>query len=544
MNPARRCDVLLALGEAQLRLVLDVSEAPEGRDAFLRAAEIAQAIGSPDRLARAALGWAGFNPVRTHGGVQQARLLEDALAIAAPGDSALTARLMARLAFDCQVLDWPADRVLALCDEALAMARRLGDPGVLAETLVARLVATVGPHNAAEQAAAMEEARRHAEAAGDLRQVYWALVFGASSAYEAGVDINLDRAFDAALTVARQLQLPYFLWASALTRSGRAVQKGAYVDAEAILPTLGSDSEALVALYHRAIVLWSLRRDQGRPEAVESALRAAIEMTREHVCPFDRNRGEIAKLLLLIVLTETGRDDDARKAFEAHVDRQVAQLPLNTYWHGQVVLLADLCALLRDRARAAPLYDVLASYSEHNVRAGWGFAFLGPAAHYLGLLAALLSRWEAAERHFEQALAMNARMSARPALARTQQAYAAMLLQRAAPGDRKRARELLEQACATADELGMTGLASQVAALLATTDPAVLPPTEPLSYGLSARELEVLRLIAGGQPDREIAAALYISPRTVSTHVSHIFTKLDLNNRAEAAAFAVRHGLV
>ena len=61
---------------------------------------------------------------------------------------------------------------------------------------------------------------------------------------------------------------------------------------------------------------------------------------------------------------------------------------------------------------------------------------------------------------------------------------------------------------------------------------------------LSARELDVLRLLAEGQADREIAAALSISPRTVETHVGRILTKLGLHSRTAVVAYAVRHRLV
>lgn len=64
-----------------------------------------------------------------------------------------------------------------------------------------------------------------------------------------------------------------------------------------------------------------------------------------------------------------------------------------------------------------------------------------------------------------------------------------------------------------------------------------------LRAGLSARELEVLRLIAAGKTNREIAEALVISPRTVETHVVRIYEKIGAANRAEAAAYAVRQGL-
>jgi DNA-binding NarL/FixJ family response regulator len=57
----------------------------------------------------------------------------------------------------------------------------------------------------------------------------------------------------------------------------------------------------------------------------------------------------------------------------------------------------------------------------------------------------------------------------------------------------------------------------------------------PADAGLSARESEVLRLLAGGLTDREIAESLQISPRTVETHVSKVLHKLGVRNRAEAA---------
>ena len=61
--------------------------------------------------------------------------------------------------------------------------------------------------------------------------------------------------------------------------------------------------------------------------------------------------------------------------------------------------------------------------------------------------------------------------------------------------------------------------------------------------GLTGREVEVLRLIAAGHSNRAIAQALFISPNTVLRHVSNIFTKTGVANRAQAAAYATRHGL-
>jgi len=61
---------------------------------------------------------------------------------------------------------------------------------------------------------------------------------------------------------------------------------------------------------------------------------------------------------------------------------------------------------------------------------------------------------------------------------------------------------------------------------------------------LTAREVEVLRLIGRGETNAEIAAALYIGEGTVKTHVGHLFTKLELRDRAAAVVFAFDHGLV
>jgi DNA-binding CsgD family transcriptional regulator len=68
-----------------------------------------------------------------------------------------------------------------------------------------------------------------------------------------------------------------------------------------------------------------------------------------------------------------------------------------------------------------------------------------------------------------------------------------------------------------------------------------LAPTYP--GNLSPREVEVLRLIAAGRSNQEIAAALFISPNTVARHVNHIFHKTGATNRVEAARYTARHGL-
>ena len=61
--------------------------------------------------------------------------------------------------------------------------------------------------------------------------------------------------------------------------------------------------------------------------------------------------------------------------------------------------------------------------------------------------------------------------------------------------------------------------------------------------GLTEREVEVARLVAAGRTNREIAEALVVSERTVTTHLDHIFGKLGVSSRTAVATFALRHGL-
>jgi DNA-binding NarL/FixJ family response regulator len=72
---------------------------------------------------------------------------------------------------------------------------------------------------------------------------------------------------------------------------------------------------------------------------------------------------------------------------------------------------------------------------------------------------------------------------------------------------------------------------------------AAAPAAPAALAGVTPREREVLRLLAEGRSDREIAAALFISRKTVGVHVSHLLAKLGVPSRTAAAAYAHRHGL-
>jgi non-specific serine/threonine protein kinase len=105
-------------------------------------------------------------------------------------------------------------------------------------------------------------------------------------------------------------------------------------------------------------------------------------------------------------------------------------------------------------------------------------------------------------------------------------------------------RALGPDALAAVTAAGRLASLEQVARDVLAAAPLVpVAPAPSRDYGLTPREREVLRLLAEGQSDREIADALFMAPRTVSWHVGHILAKFDVESRTAAASLAVREGL-
>ena len=144
--------------------------------------------------------------------------------------------------------------------------------------------------------------------------------------------------------------------------------------------------------------------------------------------------------------------------------------------------------------------------------------------------------------HFEDSLTF-CRAGYRVELAWTCRDYADTLLRRNGEGDRAKAMSLLDESLAISSELGMRPLMERTIARqegISTT----LKDVPAYPDGLTEREVGVMRLIASGRTNQEIGDELFISARTVANHVASIFNKTGAANRAEAATYASRNGLV
>lgn len=258
------------------------------------------------------------------------------------------------------------------------------------------------------------------------------------------------------------------------------------------------------------------RRD---PAALETA-RAAIELLGP--------QGDGAMLwyggILILALLQEGGLDEARREAGAQLAR-IRQAPEGALPARSAATALGLASVtLEDVETAAECDAVIRPYA--------GDFHWWPARRVLAAIAALRGDVLVALDDLEAAEAQARAEGQRPDLVEILVARGRLL----PAGDPAR-RAAFEEAAALAGDLDLPALREAALTLLGKwrqVNPA----------GLSDRELEVLRLVATGLTNRQVADALVLSERTVVNHVTHIFQKLDVDNRAAATAFAVRHGLV
>jgi tetratricopeptide (TPR) repeat protein len=374
-------------------------------------------------------------------------LLEEALAALPPEPTPLRARLSARLAAGLLLQPGAQERRKAMANEATAMARTLGDRACLEFVLSRRLVALLGPDTLAARIATADELlrTRPASRAAELE----AIIFRIDDLAERGDRAGLDHALTTFDQTVGAYRHPFFVWAAHCFRAGIALFEGRFAEGDALAQeafTLGQRAHAPTAMLAYAQQVFLLRGWQARLSEVEPLFSAGVAETA--IVP--AWRCGLASLYQLL-----GREADARRELDALAQAGLANVPRDAAWLTAMSLLAGLCVRLGDAARAATLYDLMLPFADRIAGARPLVVLVGPIANHLGALATLLERWEDAERHFGTALALAERMRALPWQAEVRHQWGVMHLRRGVRGDHECAGQLLDEAEAIAQPLGM-----------------------------------------------------------------------------------------
>jgi DNA-binding CsgD family transcriptional regulator/tetratricopeptide (TPR) repeat protein len=515
--PARRATVLMRLGEAtglagQYARAAEAYRAAE--ELWRRASDRPAAARACYELGRVQWRLEAVEPARA--------AFERALVLLGEQDSADAAETLLQLAdLHATSLGRQADG-LAFAERALAMVDRLGD-----RRLQARACSVLG--NVKARGNDLEGGREWLERALALARAEDDPALAAETcAYLANLYAwlgDLDRSREVSVLraeLARRTRDPFHLrhvysWiAFNDTQCGRwEVAEQLYAEQEQLVEGLSAPEPRATLRNYRGVQRYLLARF----DEAERDYREAIELLRA--------TGSATLLWVLgrfaLILVELGKLDEARAAL-AELQRLADGLDPRARARGFAFAhLAVGHARLADRERAAACYAPLLPFR----------GMLSPILvdRALGVAAAAAGDTRAARQHLLEAEALARRVGLRPelALALVQRG----LLERGSGAD----GAALAEGVRLGDELGMQELIRRL-----------LPPQARRRgrhgiAGLSERELEVLRLVAQGRTNRDIARLLVLSEKTVATHLTTIFAKTGVDNRAGAAAFALRHDL-
>jgi len=459
VEEAQRCTLLLALGEAQWK----AGEYLMAQETLLRAADSARALGATESLVHAALVLEAMTQQVGLSAAPVVPLLEEALRRFGTEDSLLTAKTLGGLA-RALWFTGVQQQAVVYAEQAVAMARRLADPELLAINLQGMIHALQGPEHLQERLAYATEMVQLAEAANVKGLLTWGAHFWrAYCLLELGDMPGTNAEIDTFSRLAKELQQPFSLCLTPEFRATRALMQGRFVDSERLAQealVVGQRLQTENAAGIFGLQMFTLRREQGRLKELAPVVRYFVQ---QHTV------AGAWRPALTLIYSELGYTEEARAEFEHLAQQDFTDIPHDALWMASMTYLADVCNFLGDKTRAAILYEILLPYAGRTVVIGNAVACYGAVSRYLGALATTLEQWDAAERHFEDALTMNARMEAWPWLAHTQYQYATMLLSRDQPGDSEKAKELLKAALLTARELGMHALEERI------TGPGSLP---------------------------------------------------------------------
>jgi class 3 adenylate cyclase/tetratricopeptide (TPR) repeat protein len=427
-----RAALLVGVGDAQRQ-----SGDPTFGATLLEAGRLAQEIGDADTLVAAAL--ANNRGLFSNiGGIdaERVRMIEAALRSIGDADTASRARLLALLAIE-RTWDGDYEARRELSNQAVALARRLGDPVTLRDVLLLRHNTIWVPETVAERSEITAEAEALAGRIGDPVGRFFGAIYRYVPAIQAGDFDEATRCCEGHTALAADIGQPSLRWLSAWFEGIHALLVGDADRAERLAGEaygLGSQSGQPDAWIIFAAMISGVRSHQGRDAEIVEPL--ATMVASNPGIPF-------ARAALARVYVELGQQDKARELLAAEAAMGF-DLPVDPALLSGFALWAIVAARLGDVASARRLYERLNAWPDQVVFNGTVVG--GSVAQVLGLLASALGDYDAAEAHFNHALAVHERLHAPYLLARTNLEWGRMLIGRARPGDRHHARAHLETA--------------------------------------------------------------------------------------------------
>lgn len=520
---------------------------PDAVATCVEAVDVAEASGRRDLMARAALVPQGIGSVET---AQVAgRLCRRVLALI-PED-----RLAERSGLMCLMAVAAADEAVdesagPLSASALDLARRSGSAQAELEAVAARHYVLSYPQAIEERTLladrAVELGRTSTTAMGEL----WGHLWQCEIALQRGDLGALNRSIEEVERVAAQRSSPVGRWHTHRLRAALAAMTGAFDEARResdaglqIAERVGDVS--MVGMCHALrIQLAILRGDTSDvPEG-------ALPLMERGAPPIPILTASIAQTLVLV-----GERDRAAAVLEPLRDLP-GRMPLGPRWMGTVGQIGLGAAAVGDAELARRCHALLAPIAHWGTGDGGGSPFFYGSSEYLiGTLALGGGDLDVAAGHFRRAVDADLRLGARPfvALSRLRWAQCLSRLPRAPapttptnrtsptnqteatrPPSSPSVRALAESAAEDFLVLDMPGPLDEAGRLLS----GLAPDGE--AGPLTARELEVARLVADACTNQQIAERLFLSVRTVESHVRSALAKLGFSTRTELALW-VRH---
>jgi len=526
LPPETRFEVLLAHARASYAAGERVPAA-ESRAAALA---LARSHSLPREFARAAL--TGATELQVMGAVDReaTATFRAALAGLAEDEDRLQAALLSHLAMQLTVSVETRAEAEHIAQRAVTIARRAHDAAILADALYALRYVAWRPETLVERLAIADEILGIAERTGGQEVALKGLHVRILALEEMGDVQPLEAAIAEHGRLAEAFRVPYYRSVNVAYRLLVAGLHSRFREAGALATELltydgrGHNDTRLFA----ELASFMLFHETGEPSQADAEDR--LRLLGVYL--------PAASYLLPTLLIDLGRPGEARHCLDMLARDNFASAPADHTGLASRCTVAEAVANIGTEEQAAALYDAIRPFG--HLWPVLGHTSFGPASYYLGLLAGRLGRTAEAEAHFLDALAKAERMAAPSWHAASQLGLAALLAPSAETHER--ARALAIRSLETAQRLGMRPLEARALVFCESIDspPATTPA---LPAGLTAREAEVLALLAAGRSNQDIAEDLVLSIKTVERHVANIYAKIGAHGRVEAATFAMRHGL-